>query len=65
MARLTDEKRRVKDVLELNRLREEIKALYPAQQALRDIRREANTASDKMTNLRNGWIIQRCTEGLK
>lgn len=64
MARASDDKKRAREILELNRLRNEVQRLLPAVSALRDIRHEAQKADLVKGALRNGWIIQRATEGL-
>lgn len=64
MARQSDEKKQVALHLELSRLRKENVRLTPMMDALRDIRNEAQKSDANKTTLRNGWLIQRATEGL-
>lgn len=64
MARASDDKKRAREILELNQLRKDVQRMLPAVRALRDIRHEAQNAEIKHCNLRNGWIIQRATQGL-
>jgi hypothetical protein len=65
MARQSDEKKQVALQLELSRLRKDNARLIPMLEALRDIRNEAQKSDANKTNLRNGWLIQRTTEGLQ